>query len=188
MENFTDMVTPRPVLPSHDQTETDASGISVSDYPSVQKRLESLGCAFPQGVAILPANFTVATDRSAFKELAEAPTIRKLLRSGGLPVSGLLPDGETSPLILNRSAGWAGPALFISAGLLSTNAAAVNMALGVLTNYLSDFLKGSLREKGVALDIIVERRGDRVCKKISYQGPIEGLEALANAVARIADE
>uniref|UniRef100_B0T6I4 Uncharacterized protein n=1 Tax=Caulobacter sp. (strain K31) TaxID=366602 RepID=B0T6I4_CAUSK len=182
------MIEPRPVHQSHEPVRADASGISVSDYPSVQARLASLGCGFPQGVAILPANFAVATDRSQFKELAEAPTIRKLLRSAGLPVSGLLPDGKTSPLILNRSAGWAGPALFISAGLLSANATAVSVALGILTNYLSDFLKGSLREKGVELDIIVERRGDRVCKKISYQGPIEGLEALARAVARIADE
>ncbi len=188
MEFLPEMSAPRPVFETHDPNAVEAFGIAVSDYPSVQQRLETLGCVFPQGVTVLPINFDAVTDRSEFKELAEAPTIRKLLRGGGLPVSGVLAEGEKPQLILNRSAGWTGPALFISAGLLSSNATVVSLALGVLTNYLSDFLKGSQRDKGVSLDVIVERKGDRVCKKISYQGPIEGLEALAHAVARIADE
>lgn len=188
METLTDMTSPRPIYETHDPNAIEASHFSISDYPSVQERLTTLGCDFPQGFAVLPANFAVAAQRSDLKELAEAPTVRKLLRSSGLPVSSILADGERAPLILNRSAGWTGPALFIAAGLLSSNATAVSLALGVLTNYLSDFLKGSLREKGVSIDIIVERKGDRVCKRISYQGPIEGLQTLAQAVARIADE
>lgn len=188
MESARQMFTPRPVFENHDPNAAEALGIGVSDYPSVQQRLEALGCPFPSGVAVLPANFETITDRSEMKEVAEAPTIRKLLRSGGLPVSTLLPQGETSRFVLNRSAGWTGPAIFISAGLLSGNATAVSLAMGVLTNYLSDFLKGAQRQKGVSLDVIVERKGDRVCKKISYQGPVEGLATLAHAVARIADE
>lgn len=163
-------------------------GISISDFPSVRERAEALSCAFPDGLALLPSNFLAAEVRSDLKESSEAATLRKLFRTAGLEITPLLPIGEKSAISLNRSAGWIGPAIFISAGLLSTNATAVSVALGVLTNYLSDFMKGSLRSKGVELDVIVERHGDRVCKRISYNGPIEGLAQLADAVVRVANE
>lgn len=162
--------------------------LAVSDYLTVRDRLADLGCVFPDGFAVLPRNFEEAADRESFRLPSEASTVRSLLRNEGLPVSSILPDAEKPQYISLNSFGWLGPTLFVSAGLLSNNATAIQVALGVLTNYVSDFLKSSGKPATIKLDIVVERKADRLCKKISYEGPIEGLQTLAEAVKRVADE
>ena len=54
---------------------------TITDYPDVRKRLQELGCASPSGFALLPINFDTAGSIAEFRQAAETPTIRKLLRS-----------------------------------------------------------------------------------------------------------
>jgi hypothetical protein len=164
------------------------SQLQVSDFISVEQRLETLGCTFPAGIAVLPRNFEDASDRAALQMPSEASTVRTLLRNEGLPVGTILPSGEKAKYISLNSFGWIGPTLFVSAGLMSTDPSAFQIALGVLTNYISDLLKGTTKSKTVKLDVVVERKGDRLCKRVSYEGPIEGLATLVEAVNRVADE
>jgi hypothetical protein len=151
---------------------------NITDYISVHQRAADLGCAVPQGIALLPMNFDSATARADFLQRSEAATVRTLFRSHNLPIGELLPASERPPYIQNNGFEWLAPTLFISSSLMTENQAAVSVALNVLSGYILDFLKGMLGTKAVKLDIVVEKRGNRSCKKISYEGDVIGLNTL----------
>jgi hypothetical protein len=76
----------------------------------------------------------------------------------------------------------------VSAAVLGEYPLAVSVALNVIGNYVTDFLRGIAGKKTVKFDIVVERRRDRSCRKISYDGDVEGLSSLADIVRQISDE
>lgn len=66
--------------------------------------------------------------------------------------------------------------------MLSENSTVVSIALNVLSNYLTDFFKGSFSEKKVKIEIYVEERKDVKFKKITYEGGVEGIKELENII------
>ena len=83
---------------------------------------------------------------------------------------------------------WVAPTLFISASLWSQNPMAVSIALNVISNYITEFFKGSAGTKSVKLEIIVERKTNYSCKKLKYQGDVSGVLDLAKTIEGIASE
>jgi hypothetical protein len=71
---------------------------------------------------------------------------------------------------------------------MTENQAAVSVALNVLSGYILDFLKGMPGTKTVKLDIVVEKSGNRSCKKISYEGDVIGLNTLPDIIRQVSDE
>lgn len=161
---------------------------TTSDYASVDERISALGCVFPDGLAMLPNNFEWAAARTEFRMPDAGSTIRTVLRNGGLPTGSLLPPGERAPTINNNSSEWIGPTIFVSASLASQDPNAVSVALGLITNYLTDFFKGRPEPKSAKLAFVIERKRDRVCKKLDYEGPVEGLAALAEIARQMSDD
>ena len=47
---------------------------------------------------------------------------------------------------------------------------------------------GGVKVEQVKLDVVVERKGDHVCKRISFEGDVNGLKDLPPIIKRIADE
>ena len=140
----------------------------------------------PTGLAIMPENFETAATRRDLIVRAEGSTIRKLLRNQQLPLDDFLPSGERARFVHNKSHDWAA-FIFISGALLSSNPSAVSLALGIISNYLTDIFKGT-PDKKIKLDIAVERKGDHVCKKLTYEGDALGLAEIADTILRISDE
>jgi hypothetical protein len=158
----------------------------ICDYVHVANRAKELGCVTPTGFAVLPENFESAAGRSSLLFGSQAATMLKLLKKDGLPVTNLLPAGERAPAIHNKHFEWA-PAIFVSAALLSENPSAVAVALGIISNYATEFFKG-MPSRNVKLTIVVEIKKDRSCKKINYEGDASGLAHIANIVRQISDE
>ncbi|MBS0221850.1 MAG: hypothetical protein JSR91_14020 [Proteobacteria bacterium] len=131
-------------------------------YIRVVDRAAELGCNMPTGIAIMPDNFDVALSRADLVVRGESSTIRTLLRNNGLSLDDFLPSGERPRFIHNKSHDW-GAFLFIGAALLSTDPNAVSVALGVISNYLTEMFRGDPSGK-IKLDVTVERKGDRLCK------------------------
>lgn len=157
----------------------------ISDYVHVANRAKELGCVTPTGITVLPENFENAASRSELLFGSEAATIRKLLKSD-VPMGSLLPTGERAPAIHNKHFEWA-PAIFVSAALLSENPNAISVALGIVSNYATDFFKGRPSRK-VKLTVVVETKKDRSCKRIDYEGDASGLASLANIVRQLGDD
>lgn len=160
--------------------------VSENEFISVTARAAELGCQMPTGLAIMPENFETAATRQDLIVRGEASTVRTLFRNQGLPLGDFLPTGERAGFIHNKSHDWAA-FIFISGALASSNPGAVSVALGIISNYLTEAFRGTPAKK-IRLDIAVEREGDKVCKKLTYEGDAAGLAEVANAISRIADE
>lgn len=162
--------------------------IVVADYVNVADRAAELGCAFSSGITILPENFEQIDNSSQFLHRSEAATVKSLFRQNNIPLATLMPSSSESGYIQNNGFEWVGPTLFISAGLLSENANVASIAINVLSNYLTDFFKGLSGSKRVKFEIVVEKKSGGVCKRISFDGPPEALNALPAVIVSINNE
>ena len=161
---------------------------NISDYIQVFEKLDELGCSYSGGIAILPENFETATPTTSLMQLAEAVDIIKLFRSNNIPYSEMRRENEEPAYIINNSFEWVGPTLFLPALLLSENPEIIAIVLGVIANYLTDFLKGFGRQKATKLDIVIEKSKSKTYAKISYEGPIDGIPSLADVVRKVSNE
>ncbi len=160
----------------------------ITNYLVVSERAESLGFETPGGLTLLPENFDTATSHEDFLFRPEAATLRTLFRNNSLEVGRLLPNGARPSYLTNKSFEWTAPTLFVAASLWSDNASAVSIALGLVINYLTDFFKGIGGSHKVKMSFVVEKNGSRTCKKLSYEGSIEGLSTLAKSIKALANE
>jgi hypothetical protein len=161
---------------------------NISDFIEVSNKLEQLGCACSEGIAILPVNFETAKSTDGFKQLSEASTVKTLFRNNQIPFSEIKKTNQKSSYIQNNAFEWIAPTLFVSGAFLSQNPEAVAIALSVIANYVTDFFRGFGGEKNIKLDIIVEKTKSKTCKKISYEGNIDGLKDLAEIVKEVGNE
>lgn len=161
---------------------------TISEYIDVRQRITELGCLSPTGLALLPSNFETAPDISTFRQVSESATVRTLFRTSNIPLDELVPKEWRPPYIQNNAFEWIAPTLFVSAGVLSQNASYLSVALSVIANYATDFFKGLSGKNEVQMDIVVERSKNKVCKKITYKGPPEGLKDLPEVIMATSDE
>ena len=80
------------------------------------------------------------------------------------------------------------PILFVSAALFSQNPDLVSLALNVIGNYATEFFRGERGEHEVRLDVVVEKKRNETYKKISYRGPVAGLNQIVKAIRETVDE
>lgn len=159
---------------------------TVSEFGNVAQRASELGCPVPGRIAILPENFETAKSYADFEFSQEASTIRTLFRNNDFELDEILPPGQRSTFVHNKHFEWAA-LLFISVGLISSNPMAVSIAIGMISNYATDYFRG-MPSKNVKLSIVVEKRKDKSCKKINFDGPVEGLKDLPEIIRRVSDE
>lgn len=160
--------------------------ISDKDFIRIDDRVAELDCEMPKGFAIMPENFDTASSRQELIARGESSTVRTLFRNAQLPQGDFLPNGERLKFIHNKSHDWAA-FIFVSSALLANNPTVVSVALGVISNYLSDMFKGT-PDKKIRLDIAIERKGEKVSKKLTYEGDAAGLANIADSILRIANE
>jgi hypothetical protein len=161
--------------------------VEVADYIDVAARASALGCRMPTGIAMMPDNFGTASNRSELLVQGETTTLKTLLRNEGIAVSDFLPEGERHAFIHNKSHDWQA-LLFVAASLWSNDPNIVPVALGVISNYLTDFFRASPSHNKIKLGVVVEKTPGRTYKHIAYEGDVAGLTALAEAVKRVCDE
>jgi hypothetical protein len=159
----------------------------ITDCVDIRKKMADLGCRCPEGMALLPINFESVMSISEFLQASEAATIKKLLLAKAIPLDDIVDRNQRPPYVKNKSYEWISPIIFVSASLYSQNPALVSIALNVLGNYATDFFRGIRGVHDVSLNIVVERK-NKTYKKISYQGPIEGLKDLPEIIREVADE
>jgi len=153
-------------------------------FVDVVQRARDLGCRVPTGLALLPRNFESAGSKDELLHESEAPTVRILWRRAGLVETPIEPEGERFPQISEKSFDeWVAPTIFVSGALMSQNPAVLSVALGVISNYLTECLKGiPMRSREAKLDVVVQV-GKGQYRRLHYKGPVEGLQELP-AIAR----
>ena len=164
--------------------------VQTSELANPRQRFQDLGCIQPQGIALLPTNLDSADSIGNFRQAPEAATVAKLLTQAGLPPSDLWTREERPGYIQNNAFEWIAPTLFISAALLYENPACVAVALGVISNYVTDFLPGIPGDKNnkVKLEVVAEPTEGGVCKRVRYEGPADQLNTLTEIVRSVLRE
>lgn len=159
--------------------------IEVSEYVNVKERALKLECNVPAELAILPRNFESAEAKHELIHEDSAPTVRILLREAGLVETKIEKEGDKFPYAQEKAFQWIGPIIFVSPLLLSQNPYALSVAIGVISNYLTDWFKGVPGRKKVKLSIVVEQSTEHISKRIDYEGEIEGLKELLLIVQEV---
>ena len=109
---------------------------------------------------------------------ANTPTIEKLLREANLGTMRPVLKGQLRYRD-EQSIVWLGPILFFSAAALAENPNLMSIALGVISNYLTDFFRGtSTPNPEVKLDVIQEITPKKKFRHAVYSGPVAGLSSL----------
>jgi hypothetical protein len=78
-----------------------------------------------------------------------------------------------------------GPTVFIGALAVTQNPAFVQIALGVISNYVTDWFKGAVEGKKVRLSVVIEETNTRKCTRIECEGPPSGVESLVSLAKEI---
>ena len=163
-------------------------GITVADYIDVRQRAKELGLPVTSHLAILPRGFGGSTPSQDLVHEADASTVRKLLKAAGIDVQQVEPLDGRFPSVIQRSAEWLAPTIFVGSMFITQNPYAVQVALNVLASYVSDLLKGRFPAPRVKVTIVVEQGKSKRCRRIDYEGPPSGLEAVADFLREVHDE
>jgi len=158
--------------------------IQESEYIDVKERAEFLGCNIPTNLALLPRNFQEAESKKDLLHESSAPTVRILFRKNNIAETPLELESEKFPQISEKGfVEWVGPIIFVSFAALNQDPNMLSLALGVISNYLTDFFKGIPGDRKVRLDVVVETK-KKAYKKIHYEGPVSGLEKLPKVIEK----
>jgi hypothetical protein len=161
--------------------------IRIEDYVDVYARADDLGCRRPSGLAFLPRGFADALERDELADESPVRTLRVLWRQAGLVDVRIEPDGERFPTVKENAFEWAGPIIFVAASLVSQNPNAVSIALGVVSNYVTEFFRGVGGPKKARLDIVVEKTSEQgsIFKRVHFEGGPEELQHVADVVREV---
>ncbi len=155
------------------------------DFVDVGEKAKALDCNIPTGIALLPRNFESAESKDDLLHESSAPTVRVLFRNNGIIETPLEREGETFPQISEKAfEEWIGPTIFVTSALLSQNPHIISVALGVISNYLTDWFKGVPGGRDAKLDIVVEE-GKKSYRRIHYEGHVSGLKELVQIVREV---
>jgi len=159
--------------------------IIVENYVNVKEKAQKLNLNIPSQIALLPLNFETAITKEELVHAPTTPTVRKLWRQNNIQETPIEKSGEKIPCSAEKAFEWIGPTIFVSSLLLSQNPHLVNIALNVISNYLTDWFRGiAYNERKVKLSIVVETRsGDY--KEVKYEGSPDGLDKLLDKVVEI---
>lgn len=158
-----------------------AMGVTLHEFSRVVDRASELRCQVPEGLSVIPELFDRATAASELRLRSETATLKALLRENGITLGTIGPADARLPFVQNNAHEWVGPTLFISFGYLTQHADVIAVALGVISNYVTEFFMGLGGEKKITLSIVVEQP-DGTCKRLSYEGDAEGLSELAKTI------
>jgi hypothetical protein len=162
--------------------------VSVKAYCDVREQAKKLGFGPISELAILPRNYEQETGDSKLAHESESSTIRKLFKTAGLDIQQIEKPEAKLPSIVEKSSDWIAPTIYFGATFLSQNSYAVQIALNVLASYIFEFLHGKLPSNRVKLRFVVESSKSRKCSLLEYEGPVSGINVLADAIRKIHDD
>jgi hypothetical protein len=162
--------------------------IQVEDFTDIKKKAQELDCNVPKTLAILPKNFTSAKSKSELVNEDTASTIRVLWKQAGVVETPIEKEGEEIPELVLNWFEWVGPTILFTSTLISQNPQLIEISLGVIANYLTDWFKGFPKRQRLAkLDIVAETKSGTY-KKLHYEGDAKGLKDLPKIIRSLHDE
>ncbi len=133
-----------------------------------------------KGIYFIPENIFDCGETSNFIYSETTSDLRKILKKGNVQVHYLTED---KPLLRSRKgADWFGPTLLFGLSVIVDDPHLIDIGLNLVSSYLYDFFKGKIGDKSVKFEVVVECKKKEEFKKITYEGPVEGIAELAKVV------
>ncbi|MFW1918907.1 hypothetical protein [Acinetobacter baumannii] len=86
-------------------------------------------------------------------------------------------------ILEQRSIDWFGPTLLITTTALTQNPELISITLNIISNYISDFFKGS-KEPNIKFTVLIQESKTQF-KKIDYEGDKEGLKEVGKLINKL---
>lgn len=144
--------------------------------------LDEIGVAGPldedaDALVLLPSS---SEDGRHVFATASTP-VEAVLKENSVAVARIQVDGQVL-FRDERAFTWLGPVLFVGTALYSDNPKIVAVALSAIANYVSDLFKGRKEDSRAKLEIVTQTKAPGRYRRISYDGPVSGLQELAKIV------
>jgi hypothetical protein len=165
----------------------DLTNAMVEDFFDVDARAKALGLHVPIGLCFLPRNLEDATNAGDLLYEGDIDSLRVLFRQAGVTETRLEQNGTRVPVLKQKNAELVVPTLCVAAALLTENPSAVNIALSVIANYITDFFKGMGGEKRVRFSIVIKDKSVGRYKRYKYSGDPGGIKEFSKLATRIDD-
>lgn len=164
-------------------------GLTITDYPDVKAIAERLDCNVPTGVALMPRNFDEAKSKAELIHEDTVKTLRTIMREQGITETRFERDGERFRYI-QENAYLEGIVFFVAATACTHDPNLLSVTLNMVSNYLTDTLKGAGRllavDQRAKVDFIVETK--RGCKRLNYDGPVAGIKDLEGVIRAVQED
>lgn len=105
--------------------------------------------------------------------------VQKILRQNNIASNLALEQPNEVAFLHNRSSDWFGPTLFFSASLLSQNPDIISICINLISSYIYDVFKHTYNDPNIKISVVINKNG---IKKIDYDGPISGLNAIEKII------
>lgn len=169
---------------------------SVMKGDAMSEHTEVISSDFPEGIdqnlyinaeklLVLPLNWNIESESPSFPSTSISVT--KLLRQSDIPFETPIPLNGESHLFDHRSIDWVAPTLLVSGLLLSQNPVALAIALGVISNYVTNIFQGRISDPKVRLDVVFSD-SSLGTKTIKYRGPASSLCKVNDIVKSLKSE
>jgi hypothetical protein len=139
-------------------------------------KLGELSLQLPGELTFFPDNLETVTSADEFIFTESVVDLNKIFKQSNINTIHL--GGDTELYRSRKNADIYLPAIFFSLSLISENPTIVSVSLNVLSNYITDFFKGSFGRKTAHVDFYMETKEKGKMKKLSYKGDAEGLKEL----------
>src|SRR5215204_1971631 len=126
------------------------------EQTDIKNKLHELSLDLPTELAFLPENLESVSSKDQFIFTDSMVDLRKLFKQRGIDA---IPFGGDTELYRSRkNADIYLPAIFFSLSQISENPTVVSISLNVLSNYITDLLKGSFGRKMAQVEFYIETK------------------------------
>lgn len=158
----------------------------ITDFINLDEKLIELKFVTENDFYILPENIETANSSEDLVFTETTTEIKKYLNQNGVEIQ-ILQEGSLK-LRQRKSVDFYAPLIFVGFSMLSENSTLLSIAINVLSNYVTDYFKGTFGSKNVKLEIIVETKPKKEYKSINYEGNVDGLKDLPKIIKSLKGE
>ncbi|MBP1840755.1 hypothetical protein [Formosa algae] len=159
---------------------------NITDFINLDEKLKELKFTPESDFYILPENIETAKSSEDLVFTETTTEIKKYLNQNGVEIQVLQKGGLK--LRQRKSVDFYAPLIFVGFTMLSENSTLLTIGINVLSNYVTDYFKGTFGSKNVKLEIIVETKPKKEYKSINYEGNVDGLKDLPKIIKALKNE
>lgn len=150
-----------------------------NDFPLI---LDKHTIPMPAGLAMIPLNVEESNHQNEWIYHESSKDLHKVLKAATVDICKLDNSSGSSRYLHQHSADWIGPTIFIGANILIENPYLISVALGVISNYVTDLFQGKLNKPTFKMELVIETEKNKSYKKLIFEGEPQNIDKIIKAI------